>query len=213
MSKFIGNLLQLVFIVVFPFILLIRTSVYLHVNEQLIPWACILGGALFTIVLIFLYLSIFYGKLIGKDSGSFKGKAVIATIIVIVYCAHGLFYMSGKNFKSDGLRSEILKVHPILRLGVSTLTHLDKSLIITDTNRLPEDYRKMGLPSKSHSLHFKQSNGYAHAIDLRTNGRNEVRNFLVRVYFKLMGFQTLRHVGTADHLHVSLLSHDRPGAK
>jgi len=71
----------------------------------------------------------------------------------------------------------------------------------------------MGLKSKNHSLHYRQSNGYAHAMDLRTNGRSEVRNFMTQTFFRLMGFKTLRHIGTADHLHVSLVSHDRPNAK
>jgi hypothetical protein len=68
----------------------------------------------------------------------------------------------------------------------------------------------MGLPTKSHSLHFKQSDGFSHAIDIRVKGRSEVRNWLLERYFRMMGFNTLRHFGTADHLHVSLLSHDRP---
>lgn len=203
----------MVFILVFPFVVLIRTAVYLHVHEKLIPWACIGGGVIFTSILIFLYLTILYGNFNKKNRPSFKTKFLVAFAIVIVYSAHGLFYMSGDNFKSSELRSEIRKVHPILRLSVSTIAHLDKKLIITDGDRQPEDYAKMGLPSKKHSLHYKQSNGYAHAIDLRTNGRNEIRNFFVRSYFRLMGFQTLRHIGTADHLHISLKSHDRPYSK
>jgi len=41
-------------------------------------------------------------------------------------------------------------------------------------------------------------------LDLRTIGRSERRNRLTAAYFQLMGFRTLRHLGTADHLHVSL---------
>ena len=115
--------------------------------------------------------------------------------------------------KNTSLKKEITKVHPILRLSISTITYLDNGLIITDANRQPEDYRKMGLKTKKHSLHYKQKNGYAHALDLRTQGRSEWRNALIRGYFWLMGFNTLRHGGTGDHLHVSLLSHDRPYAK
>ena len=104
-------------------------------------------------------------------------------------------------------------MHPILRLSVSTLVYIDKDLIITDAKRLPEDYKKMGLREKGHSLHYKQNNGYAHALDLRTNNRSKIRNFLIRSYFRLMGFNTHRHVGTSDHLHISLMSHDRPYAR
>lgn len=215
MFKLLRFLVETLFIITFPFVLLIRTAVYLHVHEKLIPWACVMGGVLFTSILLFLYLNIFHSKLTSKSSSFFsiKAKALIAILVVGVYSLHGLFYLSGKNFKSPQLRKEIQKVHPILRLSVSTIAHLDNKLIITDGDRVPEDYKRMGLPSNSHSLHYRQSNGYAHAIDLRTNGRNEVRNFLVRNYFRLMGFQTLRHVGTDDHLHVSLKSHDRPHSK
>jgi hypothetical protein len=41
-------------------------------------------------------------------------------------------------------------------------------------------------------------------MDLRTKGRSQARNALTVAYFRIMGFRSLRHVGTADHLHVSL---------
>ncbi len=62
----------------------------------------------------------------------------------------------------------------------------------------------MGLPVYERSLHFEQADGYIHAMDLRTLGRGEWRNRLMELYFRTLGFRTLRHVGTADHLHVSL---------
>ena len=45
---------------------------------------------------------------------------------------------------------------------------------------------------------------WVHAVDLRTRGRGVIRNRVVQLYFWSMGFSTLRHVGTADHLHVQL---------
>ena len=62
----------------------------------------------------------------------------------------------------------------------------------------------MGLPVNESSLHFEQANGYVHALDLRTQGRAVWKNTASIWWFKLLGFRTLRHVGTADHLHVSL---------
>jgi len=76
--------------------------------------------------------------------------------------------------------------------------------VVTDAARTREDYAAMGLPPAETSLHFAQSDGYVHALDLRTAGRAEWRNVLVEAGFRMMGFRTLRHVGTADHLHVSL---------
>jgi len=214
MIGLIGRFIWFAFILVFPFIFLIRFSVYLHVNEKLIPWACIGGGMIFTSLILFFYFTFVYGRFRTSKSRPNLGRRLFFAFgMVALYCIHGLFYMSGDNMKSAGLKSEIRKVHPILRLSVSTLIHLDKELVITDADRSPEDYKKMGLKSIKHSLHYKQSNGYAHAMDLRTKGRSETRNFLTQSFFKLMGFKTLRHTGTADHLHVSLLSHDRPYAK
>jgi hypothetical protein len=41
-------------------------------------------------------------------------------------------------------------------------------------------------------------------VDIHTAGRGLLVNLLVEGYFRIMGFRTLRHVGTADHLHVEL---------
>jgi len=165
--------------------------------------------------LLFLYFTIFYSHYSGRF-GSMQGaklRLLAAFLITILYATHGIFYISTGNLKNQEVKSEINKVHPILRLSISTIVILDSDLIITDGKRVPEDYKKMGLKEKKHSLHYRQSNGYAHALDLRTNNRSEIRNTLLRTYFRLMGFSTLRHVGTDDHLHISLMSHDRPYAK
>ena len=55
-------------------------------------------------------------------------------------------------------------------------------------------------------VHFRQDDGFVHALDLRTIHRPEWRNLAAELAFRAMGFHTLRHVGTADHLHVSLRS-------
>lgn len=132
-------------------------------------------------------------------------------ILVFVYCLPAIFFLSAANAKHYQVQKEFTSLHPILRLGISTVIFLDNDLMITDAKRQPEDYKKMGLRTKAHSLHYKQSDGYSHAVDIRVNDRSWIRNWLLDMYFKSMGFNTLRHVGTADHLHVSLLSHDRPG--
>ena len=214
MFWFLFNVLKFIFLLVFPFILLIRGSVFLHEEYQLIPWASILGGVLMTAFVMVIYFTFFYGRFTGKIGSikAFKRRGLLALLLVLGYSLYGILFFSTKNFKHPGLQDEMTNIHPIIRLGVSTLVHLDKSLIITDAERVPEDYRKMGLKTKAKSLHYKQSDGYSHALDLRTNGRGEFRNFLVKWYFKLMGFNTLRHVGTGDHLHISLKSFDSPYA-
>ncbi|HEX9348927.1 MAG TPA: hypothetical protein VF919_15245, partial [Gemmatimonadales bacterium] len=77
-------------------------------------------------------------------------------------------------------------------------------ILITDAGRVPEDYGRMGLPANSRTRHYKQKDGWVHAVDLRTTGRGVIKNRGVQFYFWLMGFDTRRHVGTADHLHVEL---------
>ena len=74
------------------------------------------------------------------------------------------------------------------------------------------DYDAMNLAEKKRSLHYTQADGYVHALDLRTKGRSEAWNGWAKTYFELMGFRTLRHSGTEDHLHISLKIHDNPAA-
>ena len=97
--------------------------------------------------------------------------------------AQSVLFLSTKNAKSQEVQREYRNLHPILRMSVSTFMLMDRSLIITDGNRSPEDYRRMGLPTKSHSLHYPQTSGYAHAVDLRTKGKAEWKNGIVKTYF------------------------------
>ena len=215
MFRFLVEVLKILTILIFPFVLLIRGAVAFHSQFSLSPYLAISGGILVTALLVFLYFNIVYSHWTGKfgSGAAIKRRGLLSIAITLVYALHGIFYLSSGNLKNSEVKEEINKVHPILRLSVSTVIYLDKELIITDGKRLPEDYSRMGLKKKSHSLHYKQNNGYAHALDLRTNNRSEIRNFLLRNYFRMMGFRTLRHLGTADHLHISLVSHDRPYAK
>lgn len=214
MFKWLVQIIKIILLLFLPFIILIRGAVYLYLTYNWASWLALVGGAGGAILSLVIYFSFFYGKVTGKfgNVGSLKRRSALAFILVLGYCIHGLLFLSSSNAKSDRVRSGYNKVHPILRMGASTIAHLDSDLIITGTDRVPEDYKRMGLPSKKHSLHYYQSNGFAHAIDLRTNGHGEVRNFALKVYFQLMGFNTLRHVGTDDHLHISLSSKDMPRA-
>jgi hypothetical protein len=128
----------------------------------------------------------------------------VAAPTVLVYCGLGLVHLSAANAKTEAVRTEYRTIHPLLRLGLSTWLVVDRDLVATDFDRVPQDYAAMGLDVLTSSRHFVQDDGFAHAMDLRTNGRSGLRNALTQWYFEMMGFDTLRHVGTADHLHVSL---------
>jgi hypothetical protein len=212
MKYLLYNLFKLTLILILPFVLLIRGAVFLHENYQLYAWFSVIGGVLVSGFLIFIYIIFIHGRFTGKlgNSKTLKFSYWVALILVLTYCVPALLFLSKSNSKHTEVQKEFTSLHPILRLGISTVVQLDRGLIITDANRNPEDYRKMGLPTKNHSLHYKQTNGFSHAIDIRVKGRSEVRNWFLEQYFRLMGFNTLRHFGTEDHLHVSLLSHDRP---
>ena len=214
MLGWIYNLLKLLLLLVLPFILLIRGAVYFHSEYTLLPGASLIISGAITTVLLFIYLTFMYGRVTGKigSTNALKRRSVIALLLVLGYSIYGLFFLSNTNAKSSEVHSEFTKLHPIVRLSISTILFLDHDLIITDAKRQPEDYKKMGLKTKKRSLHYKQSTGYVHAVDIRTNGRSELRNTLLIWYFKCMGLNTLRHGGTGDHLHISLDSRDSPGA-
>lgn len=209
------KILRVVLIIVLPFFILIRGSAFIHNRYDLGPWISLGGGAMITAFLLFIYMTFIYRKFTKKfgDSDNLQRRSLFALALVVLYCGYGLFFISSDNFKNPALKSEISELHPLLRMGVSTFILIDKSMIITDASRVPEDYKKMGLKTARNSLHYKQKDGYAYAIDLRTNNRNEGRNRAMELYFKILGFNTLRHVGTGDHLHVSLHCHYRPGAR
>lgn len=196
--------------IVLPFVALIRGAVFFHVNYETHAWLSIVGGILMSAFILSIYFIFIQARLKG-NSGNIRKKYRTALILVLVYCLPSVLYISAANAKHAEVKNEFTDLHPVLRLGISTVIFLDNDLLLTDAKRIPEDYKKMGLKTKAHSLHYKQSDGYAHAVDIRVNGRSWLRNGLLKLYFAAMGFNTLRHHGTADHLHVSLLSHDRPG--
>jgi hypothetical protein len=106
--------------------------------------------------------------------------------------------------KSADVREEYGSLHPLLRVASSVVFLADPGSVMTDAGRTEEDYWLMGLPVNEASLHFPQEGGYVHALDLRTVGRPHWRNVALEMAFWAFGFHSLRHVGTADHLHVSL---------
>lgn len=116
----------------------------------------------------------------------------------------GLASIAVENVKSPELTAEYRSLHPLLRLATATLILIDGDAVVTDASRTLADYAAWGLPANEASLHFPQEDGWAHALDLRTGGRPEWRNRLVQFGFEVMGFSTLRHDGTADHLHVAM---------
>jgi len=203
-SRLLIGSLGLAFLIVLPFAVLVRVSTYLYSARSAQTWIALAGGVAATVLVVTLYSAVVSKKLTGKARVRVLAKRV-ALPLVLTYCAYTLLYLSSVNAKSPEVREYYRSLHPLLRLATSTVILVDRDIVITDLHRTPDDYAKMGLPVQQESLHYAQSDGFVHAIDLRTVGRPQWRNALVELYFRAAGFETLRHVGTADHLHVALL--------
>jgi hypothetical protein len=187
-------------IVTAPFLVLIRGAVWLY-HLGLPTWLSLLTTAVATLGLLTLYGALVSRRLTGQARLGFVAKWVAAPLVV-GYCGFALLHLSRVNAKDENVRSVYTATHPLLRVALTTLILVDRDAVITDLARTPEDYQRMGLPTNPRSPHYRQDDGWVHAVDLRTDGA--LRNLLVEWYFQIMGFETLRHGGTADHLHVSL---------
>ncbi len=193
----------IVVLAVLPFFLLIRGGVFAYREWGLGTWPALLLAALLTGLLLGGY-AWYLTRRFGASRGVRKVVIRAAMGLGFAYVGYGLVFIASENVKSDEVRAEYARVHPLLRLGASALILVDPQSVVTDAGRTREDYFLMGLAPNEASLHFEQETGYVHALDLRTNGRPEWRNRAVELAFWALGFHSLRHVGTADHLHVSL---------
>ena len=189
-------------LVLLPFAVLVRTSIYLYARNWP-PYAAVVLASVLTMMIIACYAAWISKKLTGRLRIRLLARRV-AFPLIAAYCAYSLLYLAEVNTKGTEVRSYYRTLHPLLRVALSTVILSDGGIVVTDMKRTPEDYVRMGLPVRQASWHFPQEDGYVHAIDLRTAGRSDWRNWLVAGYFNVMGFGTLRHVGTADHLHVWL---------
>ena len=192
-----------VLLAVLPFFLLIRGGVFAYHAWGLGAWPSLMLSAAATMLLLALYAWAISRRIgAGKELRKLLTRAAAA--LAAAYVAWSLVFIAGANVKSDEVRAEYAGLHPLLRVAASAAFLADPGAVITDAGRTPDFYRRMGLSANETSLHFRQEDGFVHALDLRTIGRAEWRNQAVALAFRAMGFHTLRHVGTADHLHVSL---------
>lgn len=190
-----------------PFIVLMRGMLYLYGNE----WPLLIamgGGFVATFLLLWGYVAWGYSSFsIGTSKARERRLRVEALLVVVVLGAFQgcvLLHPDSGHVASEEESIEYADLHPLLRMSVGMGVLFDDGLLLTDLSRHPNEYPEMGLSLNPTSLHYPQSDGYVHAFDLQTEGRSWVRNFAIEMYFQLLGFRTLRHVGTADHLHVAL---------
>lgn len=203
------GLLKIALIIALPFAVLVRGSVFIYEHGTRSVWLAVLTAAILTGGVVTAY-AVWLARRFTRRGGR-GGRALVmplakwvAAPLVVFYCGYSLLYIASVNAKTEPVRAYYGSLHPLLRLALSTAILMDRDILITDTGRLPDDYRRMGLPTNDRSRHYKQADGWIHAVDLRTTGRGAIKNRGIQLYFWLMGFDTLRHTGTADHLHVEL---------
>jgi len=208
-AEALGAVLKIVLIIALPFAVLVRGSVFIYEHGTRSVWLSVATAGILTGGVITAYAVWIARKFMNR--GVRGGRALVMPVakwvalpLVLFYCGYSLLYLASVNAKSDPVRAYYRSVHPLLRLALSTAILVDRDILITDTGRMPDDYGRMGLPTKTRSRHYKQADGWIHAVDLRTTGRGFIKSRGVQFYFSLMGFDTRRHVGTADHLHVEL---------
>ena len=202
-ARLLHGSIRVISIIVLPFAVLVRGSVSLYQGLGFPSWLAL--GVAAGIALGILTL---YGVRISRKFSGIPRAGVIARWIalpvVICYCGYALVFLGRDNVKTDAVRATYLATHPLLRVALTTVILLDRDLVITDLARTREDYVRMGLSVREESMHYPQADGWVHAVDIRTTGRGALSNAAVWLYFRAMGFDTLRHRGTADHLHVAL---------
>jgi hypothetical protein len=161
------------------------------------------GAAGLVIVALAILVTALSWRLTGK-APFWSALRWVAIPAVALWSGYALIHLAQGNAKTPGVRSAYTSLHPMLRLAVSSAIVADGELVVTDAARTAEDYRRMGLPVFERTMHFPQRDSWVHAIDVRTIGHGEVRNAALAWYFRAIGLRVVRHVGTADHLHVEL---------
>ena len=194
---------KIVLVALLPFIALVKMAVFLYQHEGWPTAFALTVGVACTAAVVTAYGTWAWHRFTGRVHLALVARR-FALPLVVAYCGYALIYLSSANAKSERVRAYYASLHPLLRVALSTLILVDRDLVITDLARGPEDYAAMGLTPNDGSLHYVQRDGYAHAADLRTAGRGVVKNRLVQLYCWSMGFGTLRHTGTSDHLPVEL---------
>jgi hypothetical protein len=204
--------LGLLLLVALPFWVLVRGGIWLDVSHGWPPWLACLAAAGATTALLTGYAS-WVGVRVA-DRFRVRGRvwraaAAGSAASVVLFSGHSLIVLSELHAKGASELSEYGRLHPSLRLAIGSYRLVDDQVLVTDVARDRAEYTSLGLQAPRRSRHAEQQDGFVHAMDLRTIGRSGIRNALLKMYFAGMGFDTLRHVGTADHLHVSLPSRGR----
>ena len=190
-------------LIALPFFVLVRGAVMLYRDAGWPSWLALLGSGAVMIGILACYGALMTRRLTGRARFGWTLRWV-ALPLVLGFMVRGLLVLDRSHAQSESIRAEYRDTHPLLRMALATLDMADDKLVVTDMSRTAADYARMGLPVVANTMHAVQRDGWVHAVDIHTRGRGFFVNFFVATYFRAMGFRVLRHVGTADHLHVEL---------
>ena len=190
-------------LIALPFFILVRGAVLLYHDAGWPAWLALLGSGAAMIGVLALYGAVMTRRLTGRMRFGWITRWVVLPLVV-GFLVRGLLFLDRSHAQSESIRAEYRDTHPLLRMALATLDMADDKLVVTDMSRTSADYVRMGLPVLPHTMHGVQRDGWVHAVDIHTRGRGFLVNLFVATYFRAMGFRVLRHVGTADHLHVEL---------
>lgn len=138
---------------------------------------------------------------------SLKRTGLLLLVVPLVVAGVGLAGIARfpeNHFKDEQVAGEWQQLQPTLRLALWVVALEDWSMVLTDIARTPEGYVSMKLEAPEESRHYVGEDGYARAVDLRVGDAGALRNWVRQGLLLMMGLETLRHEGTADHLHVEL---------
>ena len=183
----------------------VRVQLLLLAQDPNAGWLVVVSGLL--IAGVVLVLTLLIGCRFAYRFYTLKrmGLAlVLVPLLTLLIGGAAISRFPERNFKSRQIAAEWPRLHPTLRLALWIVALEDRDMVLTDIARRPEGYGGMGLKVPAASQHYTDADGYARAVDLRVSNVGDLRNWGRQGLFLLMGLKTLRHTGTADHLHIAL---------
>lgn len=136
-------------------------------------------GASSAAICVSIWSACLWRRLTGRDRLRQIGVRV-ALPVVATFCLYSAGWLARANAKTREIASRWSDLHPNLRVAIGTARLADSDFVITEISRSSTDYDRMGLRRVSSSLRYEQTDGWGHAVDLRTRGRSEFRNHGLR---------------------------------
>ena len=110
-------ILQIVLMLMLPFVALIRASLWLHQHYSLSAWMALAAGVALTSLLLIGYA--YWGaRRLGRRLNGNLAKVLF--LLVILYTGFTLLYISPANVKTARVASTYQELHPLLRVTLST---------------------------------------------------------------------------------------------